>query len=263
MQDFETGFACVETALDELDKRVRELQGRMRRLRTAAKTGDVRQLRDAQARLDTDRPGMDAAVRTVCDSWPFSDAQEAAYLRDAYAAELVRVAAERGIDIFERDGRLLAFPAVLRIDAGARKVRINKRQLASLRPSALVAVLKAIQAKGAGFSAQSFIAVLCRAWRVHARAAGDRSPQVGLLDIHETLTLLPWARKEYDLTEFGRDLLLLDESGVRNVLVERNNYELSWLRASTSSKGGRFVSTVDRAGQQVGYAAIEFRNTQS
>ena len=261
MQDFETGFENVETALDELDRRVRDLQGRMRRLRTAAKTGDVRQLHDSAAKLDADQTSVAAAVRTVCGAWPFSEAQEAAYLGADYAAELVRVAAERGVDIFERDGRVLAFPALLRIDAGARKVRINKRQLPGLRPSALVSVLKAIQGKGAGFNAQSFIGVLCRAWRVHARAGGG-SNQVGLLDIHATLTLLPASRKEYDLTEFGRDLLLLDESDVRAVTVDRTPYTVHLLRASTSSRGGRFVSTVDRNGQQVGYAAIDFRSAQ-
>ena len=260
MQDFESGFARVEAALDELDRRVRDLQGRMRRLRAAAKTGDVRQLRDAQAKLGNDRPNMDAAMRAVSDSWPFSDADELTYLRDDYAAELVSVAGKRDVEIFERDGRLLAFPVLLRVDAVARRVRINKRQLATLRPSALVSVLKVIQGKGASFNAQAFIAVLWRAWRVHTRNGGDSARQVGLLDIHHTLTLLPSARKEYDLTEFGRDLLLLDESGVETCSVDKKEYQLEWLRASTSSKGGRFVSTVDRSGQQVGYAAIDFRS---
>ena len=260
MPTFESGFEGVESALDELDKRVRELQGRMRRFRAAAKTGDLRQMQDSQSKLGADRQTVNSAIGTVCDAWPFTDASELSYLRDQYAAELVRVAGEHGVDIFERDSRLVAFPALLRIDAAARKVRVNRKQLATLRPSALVGVLKALQAKGAGFNAQAFITVLCRAWRIHTRSDSSGTRQVGLQDIHETLTLLPMARKEYDLTEFGRDLLLLDESGVRIATVERTVYELNWLRASTSSKGGRFVSTVDRGGQQIGYAAIEFRS---
>lgn len=261
MPTFESGFEAVESALDELDARVRNLQGHMRRFRAAAKAGDLRQMRDSQSKLGADGHAVGSAIETVCGAWPFIDADESAYLRDEYPAELVRVGAQHGVDIFERDSRLLAFPALLKIDAAARKVRVNKKQVASLRPSALVGLLKALQAKGAGFNAQAFITVLCRAWRIHTRLDSGGTRQVGLLDIHETLTLLPMARKEYDLTEFGRDLLLLDESGVRNATVGRTLYEINWLRASTSSKGGRVVSTVDRGGQQIGYAAIEFRST--
>lgn len=91
------------------------------------------------------------------------------------------------------------------------------------------------------------ITVLCRAWRLHTRSDSGGTRQVGLLDIHETLALLTTARNEYDLTEIGRDLLLLDESGVRNATVETLNapaMSSTGCRVRMRRKVRRLVSTV-------------------
>ena len=251
---------AIERALDELDKRLRDAQQQARRLRSAARSGDLRPLRDGRLRVAQSSAQVTDAVGQVSASWPFDEAAEVDYLRTGFPAELVAVAATAGVDIHESDGRLLAFPALVRIDANGRRVRLNSRQSSSLRPSAIVAALQAIRAKGASFNAQSFANVLYRAWRVHTKHHDEGARQVGLIDVHETLTLLPSARKEYDLTDFGRDLLLLDESGLRTVTADRTTFTLTLLRASTSSKGGRYVRTVDRHGGQIGYAAVDFRS---
>lgn len=263
MSTFEAGFSSIERALDDVDRRLRELQAQSRKLRGAARNGDLRPLRDGRARIAQTESQLAEAIDRANAAWPFDETAEVEYLRGPFAAELVAAAAASGVEIHDSDGRLLAFPALLRIDAAGRRVRLNNRQSSSLRPSAIVAALQAIRAKGDGFNAQAFANMLYRAWRVHTKHHDQGVRQVGLVEVHETLTLLPAARKDYDLTDFGRDLLLLDESGVRTVTADKATHTLSLLRASTSSKGGRYVRTVDRGGAQVGYAAIDFRSASA
>ena len=87
--------------------------------------------------------GLTEAVNNVGVAWPFDDEQEVQYLKaaDGYAAELRRVASEKGLVIRERDGQLTCHPFIVRIIPGERAVRIDKKKVSAIRPSHLVEVL--------------------------------------------------------------------------------------------------------------------------
>ena len=83
------------------------------------------------------------AVNNVGVAWPFDDEQEVQYLKaaDGYAAELRRVASEKGLVIRERDGHLICHPFIVRIIPSERAVRIDKKKVSTIRPSHLAEVL--------------------------------------------------------------------------------------------------------------------------
>ena len=83
------------------------------------------------------------AVNDAGVSWAFGDEEEVQYLRsdDGYAAELRRVASEKGLLIRERDGQLICHPFIVRIIPGERAVRIDKKKVSTIRPSHLTEVL--------------------------------------------------------------------------------------------------------------------------
>src|SRR5271166_3028607 len=114
-------------------------------------------------------------------------------------------------DMFERNGRLYCFPLLLRIDANQSAVRIGRKIERNIRPSELVRLLAKAQKRPQRFREQAFIDLI---WRAYRRLLGrdwngtDLGRVIALIDIHDTLTLLPGS--DYPPDEFARDLLLLD-----------------------------------------------------
>jgi hypothetical protein len=76
---------------------------------------------------------------------------------------------------------------------------------------------------------------------------------VRLAAIYNALTLLPGAAADYGQSDFGRDIFLLDRSGVSQT---RSGPRLSFPRASGSAKG--VFTFVSPDGETVTYFGIRF-----
>jgi hypothetical protein len=193
----------VEATLD----RTNTLTKRLKRLKTAAQTGDLREIDKSLIELKD----ISTAVSEQTAALDFGF-DETGYFPEGFLSELAETAAGKGLKVFSQDGKLYCYPLLVRVKAAERSVQIGKKTERGIRPSALAAKLEQLQAKPARFQSSAFLGLLHRAWK-HC-AARNESPVLTLAEIYEVLTLMPGASKEYTRDDFARDLYLLDRSGV-------------------------------------------------
>ena len=104
--------------------------------------------------------------------------------------------------------------------AAGRSVRIDKKQVSTIRPSHLVSLLLKNQDKPARFNSRTFLESLHSAYKMLARGRSTTgqperapAPAVPLANIYEAFTLMPGQSREYSRTDFARDLYRLDTDG--------------------------------------------------
>ena len=221
-----------------------------------------RAIRRGTARLEESLGLIREQVGNAARAWPFAQEDEPAYLQNRYAAELQEVAGKNGLQLFERDGRLIAHPSVLRVLPGERAVRIDRRQSSAIRPTKIVADLAKLQRSPPRFRHQPFLESLYSAYLALAQSdTADRLRlggvgQVVRLDrIYNLFTGLPGARREYSQLDFARDLYSLESSGVNEV---RSGARVTF-PASTGTRNPRgTISFVGPNGEPILYYGIQF-----
>lgn len=231
-----------------------------RRLRKAAHEGAIAGFPSAVAEFQ-DNAGKLQATATEAAKAPDIDLA-ASFADGRFMDELSRAAAAADVTLVQREGRITAYPVVLRLEARSQGVRIGRRLERRVRPSFLAGQLRALQQRGGRFNARSFLDRMLRAYTILAASRmpdwapnkqGD-GPLVPLADIHDALTLLPAAAADYPLEEFLVDLLRLDrEPDARTGRGHR--FELG---GSTGTKGAKRLSVFDESGAQHDYFAIRF-----
>lgn len=250
---FETGFADAERAATATTKAVAVLAAAARQFHKAAAEGDILKMRRASERLTTVLESTRQEIGNARSAWPFGLEEEEKYLKESFAAEILEVARKEGLQIQQRDEGLVVFPSILRILPGDRAARINRRKVQGIRPTRLARLLKAIQLRKPKATAEAFLEVLHRAYKLAAGA--DYGKTVALSTIYDTLTLLPGTSATYDQTDYVRDLFLLDRSGVSKT---RSGATYS-LPASTGTRSARGTySFVAPDGETVTYYGIRF-----
>ena len=135
----------------------------------------------------------------------------------SYADELRAEAAAQGVALIEHEGRMTAFPLLLKLEPRQAGIRVGRKMERRLRPSVLVQLLRRAQGStrfDAGrflsrlFSAYTYLAPAAQpGWRPDRQGGG---PVVALNDLYTLLTLLPAAAADYSREEFAIDLLRLD-----------------------------------------------------
>lgn len=222
----------------------------------AALDGNIAMIRKVSERMTV---ALDAARQEVANAksaWPFSPEEEEVYLRDEYERELLDVAEIEGLQIRRQDERIVVSPSVIRILPAERAVRIDRNRVAAVRPSKLVATLKLNQTKKPKFASKRFLEALYHAYRLLAGKDGAGTT-VALYTIYQAFILQPGAASEYDKSDFGRDLYLLDRSG----LTQTKSGAKFSLPASTGLKGTgarRIFSFVAPDGETINYFGIRF-----
>ena len=209
MAGLEDALTAVQAKIDETQKAADRLVKLLRRLGQAARTGNINEMEKGLAQVGEIAADAAQGAAALAGAWTF-DAK--AYLGAGFLDELKQAAEQAGVYLTEKDGRIYAFPLVLRIADDIGGVRIAKKLERRIRPKVLAAQLAAIQKRPQRLSEQRFLDLLYavyqqiagRDWRGLEAGAG---PLVRLSDIHRLLTLLPGA--DYPIEEFGRDLLLL------------------------------------------------------
>jgi hypothetical protein len=241
--------AGTEAAVKSAGSVTREL----RKAKAAAVTGQVRELRRSLDAAISQASELLSAAREARAAF---DLDEVEYLGSGdYAKELLALAAERGVSMYEEDERLLSYPSIVRVIPGDAAIEIDRRRERRLRPSVLLDLLAAVQQRPARFRADQFLQSLASGYDLVA-AQGGKKPDavVRLTDIWSVLTLLPGQAKDYTRPEFARDLYLLDQSNTRQT---KDGRALRW-HASSGTRTAGVLTTVARTGQQQLYWAVSF-----
>ena len=262
MDRFEQAFSDSERAANSTLKSAADLVKLTRQMQKAAKEGNVTAIKRAQDRLDAQLSDLRQAVANAVRSWPFEDEEEEQYLKGGYIDELRRTASERGLEIHERDGRLISHPCIVRIVPGDRAVRIDRKKVSAIRPSYLVDLLIENQKKPSRFSAGRFLEALYEVYLelVKEDSAGRliegvQGRVVQLSRIYKLFTSLPGSSRDYTSTDFARDLYLLETSDPTKT---KSGATVSF-HASTATRGTRGVFTfVGPDGQDVQYYGVRF-----
>jgi hypothetical protein len=246
---FESALSAAQGDAEGALRSAGSLTRELRKAKAAAATGQVREYRRA---LDA-VAGLSTKVRGARASF---DIDETAYLASGdYAKELLDLAAERGVAMFEEDERLLCYPSIVRVVPADSVVEIDRRRERRLRPSVLIGLLAAAQQRPPKFRAGQFLESLASGYELVVARAGKRPDAVvRLTDIWSVLTLLPGQGKEYTRPEFARDLYLLDQDGVRRT---KGGRLLRW-HASSGTRTAGVLTTVARTGQQQRYWGVSF-----
>lgn len=265
MGSFEQAFSEVERAAASTAKSAGDLVKLAKTLEKAAKDGNIAAIKRAQGRLEAALTALGQESANAVDSWPFQEKEEEDYLKNDYTAELRAVAAQKGLNIYERDGSLIAHPAIVRILPGSRAVRIDRKQVSTLRPSRLAETLSQNQHKPPRFHPDRFLRALYDAYLLvtdtqqSAMADSAQRVVVPLEKIYRAFTSLPGSSRDYDRTDFARDLYHLDSSGTKQT---RDGMRLSF-HASSGTRGTRDVfSFMDSDGRLIPYYAIRFLKSE-
>jgi hypothetical protein len=248
MPGIEEALAGFEARIVDAQKSSEQLSRALKRLRQAAATGHISEIEKGLVAIAEFGREADAAARALPSAWTLNAGE---HLAAGYSNELQREASAQGVRLFEKDGRLYAFPLILRIEPREAAVRIGKKLERKVRPKHLVRLLAAIQKRPQRFREDRFLALLYDVYRQVADALGDA---VSLSQIHDLMTLLPGT--DYPIEEFGRDLLLLDR---QPDLRTKDGSSFDFV-GSTLSKGGmKRITVYDEDGLQRTYIAIRFR----
>ncbi len=257
---FDRVLTGVDASLAEAERQVGTALKALRRLRRAAQEGDIAGLpgKIADAAEIAERAIAPLRAGAAACSYDLGTA----FADGSYLDELAAAAREAGLTLVRRDGRITAYPVVLRLDAKAQGVRVGKKLERRLRPAFLAAQLKKLQSRPNRFNARGFLDRLLKPYALFARAEMPRwrpdqqgdGPLVALADLHEALTFSPAAAADYPIEEFICDLLRLDrDPGARTARGHR--FELA---GSTGKKGARRLTLFDEQGEQHDYFAIQF-----
>ena len=263
MVSFEQACSDTEGSAEAARKSASSLVSQARALAKAARTGNIAGIRRCQEKLNEALVALQQEVSNAGSCWPFSDEAEEELFGGLYADALMVAATAKGLKIHERDGHLISYPSIVRILPAERAVRVDRKKITTVRPSYLVDLLLANQKKSSGFSSQRFLESLYAVYNDVVRgASSDLLPASGgrvvpLARIYKLMTALPGSARDYDRSDFARDLYILESNGPRRT---RNGATVSF----PSSTGARrrssdLFSFIGPNGDNAEYYGIRFR----
>ena len=226
MADFEQACNETERAAEEARKSAARVVSQARTLVKAAQTGNVSAIKRCKSKLNDVALELEQEVSNAISSWPYSDEEETDFFGCQFIQALKEAAEEKGLIIDERDDFLVSYPSLLRINPSECSVRLDKKKVATVRPSFLANLLLVNQKRKSGFTPARFLESLYQVYRdIEGRKKADRKSQSNLFDdqrpvvplirIYKLMTSLPGSASEYNRTDFARDLYILDSDGPR------------------------------------------------
>ena len=254
----ESQIARLDQALAESEKQAAAALARLKGLRKRVAQGDLTPVGGQFDQLAQQVDQLSASLAPARDSLTYDAAT--ALADGSYLAELQAEAKAQGVVMTERDGRLTAFPLLLRLEAKLAAVRVGRKLEKRLRPSVLVRELRKAQV-GARFDARRFLNQLFGAYTHLAPVAqpgwrpttlGD-GPVVTLNEVYNLFTLGP-AGGEYPREALAVNLLQLDRAPDART-TQGHRFALP---ASTGSKGRDRIGVYDEHGSEHVYFGIRF-----
>src|SRR4030067_413681 len=212
----EKALAKTEADADAALKAAIAAVSSLKKFRTAAQTGNLRELRKT---IDVSEQAITALRQQFTNAKEVWTLDEEAHLSNkAFTSEILEAAGQIGLKIFDQDDRLYCYPFLIRILPGERSILIDKVRERRLRPSVLVKHMKDLQRKSSRFKPDAFLDSLFSAYEIVVAPRGKGLVYTGIVialrDIYNLLTLLPGQSREYSRQEFARDIYLLDQSRV-------------------------------------------------
>lgn len=261
MGAFERIFEETEAAAAVAHKAGAVLLRHARAMQKAAQQGNIGAIKRAQKAMGDALATLSEEVGDASSCWPLTEDEEENRLRTSYAEELRNAADELGLRIHERDGLLISYPSLVRILPGERAVRVDRKKIPAIRPSHLAGLLLKNQQKTSGFSSGRFIESLYRVYDAVTRegqtkeliAGGRVVPPARIYDL---LTALPGSAREYDRSDFARDLYTLDAEGPKTT---RGGATVSFPASTGTRRRNKDIfSFVGPHGDMVDYYGIRF-----
>jgi len=268
MTTFEQAFANTERAADAAIKAANDLLSVAKQIKKAAQAGNIQALRRNIERLENTSTLARQEISNTRSSWPFTEESEEEYLRQDYEAELLSFASEKDLKISRRDNRIICFPSIIRVLPSDKAIRIDRKKISNIRPTALISALKINQQKPNNFRSDAFLEALHKVYQT--LESKDRQGKfadenqggsvIPLAQIYGLFTSLPGSTREYDQTDFARDIYFLDSSGVNKT---RSGARISY-PASTGTRSSRGTFTfVSLEGEVVNYYGVQFTGGSS
>ena len=184
------------------------------------------------------------------------------YLSERYADELQTAAAEIGLNVYERDGNLFSYPSILRVLPRENAVRVDRKKSSTIRPSHMAEQLLKSQTKSSGFTPARFLESLYTVYSgILSREDSGRLVKsdgivVPLIKIYTLITALPGANREYERSDFARDIYMLDAEGPRQT---RKGATVSFPSSTgTRRRSSDLFTFVGPEGQSVDYYGLRF-----
>ena len=262
MISLEQAFSDTENAAGTALKAARGLTTQARALERAAKTGNIAAIKREQKRLTEALNVLQQEVQNAAASWSFSDEEVERYLYERYTDELRGAAADVGLKVYERDGNVFSYPSVLRVIPRESAVRVDRKKNSAIRPTQLAEMLLKNQTKSSGYSSNRFLESLYTVYSgiLNREDSGRLMKSTGivvpLIKIYGLMTALPGANREYDRSDFARDIYMLDANGPRRT---RRGATVSFPSSTgTRRKSSDLFTFVGPEGQSVEYYGLRF-----
>jgi hypothetical protein len=255
MGDLESALVALEAKIATAQKAVNGLSKAIKAVGKAAQLGQIADIQKRLSAIEGNVREAETASHELAMAWSF-DATN--YLDQDFLDDLNAAAIEAGVKLFVKEGRVYAFPLLLRLLPREGAVRIGKKLERRLRPKVLAAHLAAMQKRPQRFSEQKFLDLLYRAYQYLAgpewrRTTSGAGPTIPLADIYAALTLLP--SSDYSIEEFGRDLLLLDR---RTDLRTKEGFRIGFPGSALAREKVQRVAVYDEDGQERVYIGLSF-----
>ena len=259
---FEQACSDTEGAAEAARKSAGSVVSQARALAKAARTGNIASIRRCQEKLNEALIALQQEVSNAGSCWPFSDEEEQRLFGGQYADVLKAAAAAKGLKIHERDGLLISYPSIVRILPAERAVRVDRKKIPTVRPSHLVDLLLANQKKSSDFLSQRFLESLYAVYAdVVSGASSDLLPASGgrvvpLARIYKLMTAFPGTARDYDRSDFARDLYILESNGPRRT---RDGATVSFPSSTGARKrSSDLFSFIGPSGDNAEYYGIRF-----
>lgn len=246
----------IEQVCEELESLVRDVVATSRkfarllqRLRSAARAGDILAAQKFREQTPAVAQELLEIVASRGGAWTFD--VRAHLAGPAYLSELEEALRKAELPVRRAGDHLIVPPLLIRVDQRNATIRLGRRRLRNLRPSAVIAELQRIRARDAATTA-AFLRAIYKAYRFVNAANGPADERAVDLDkIYEALTLSP--DTEYTREQFMMDLVRLD---AQPDLRTSDNRRVEF-PASTGSKGKRLVAYTED-GRRLDFVAIRF-----
>jgi hypothetical protein len=258
----EQAFNDTERAAEAARKSAASVVSQARALAKAAQTGNIAGIKRCQENLKDAVTVLRQEVANVGSCWPFTDEEERQLFEERYADTLKATAAEKGLKMHEQDGLLMSYPSIVRVLAAERSVRVDRKKISTIRPSFLVDLLLQKQKKSSSFSSQRFLESL---YSVYSDILGRASEELALTEsgrviplirIYRLMTALPGAARDYDRSDFARDLYILESQGPRRT---RSGAAVSFPSSTgTRRRSSDLFSFIGPDGNNAEYYGIRF-----
>jgi len=244
---FSDAESSLSSAADDLTMALKAV----RNAQKAAQLGDVQALsrgvNTARSALGDVEPALDRAGDALRFDYP------QCMRSGQFAQEVTRLAASKGLaGVRVVYGVIFSFPVILTPLPDKLGVRVGKKLMRVLRPSALVATLEAARKQKP--SPARLGRLLNAIERTYANVAPAGNVAVKIETIYDRLTPLPEQKDDYSEADFIVDLYALERA---NILVSSSGRVLSF-PASTSTRGGKAVRITTEEGEERLYSSLRF-----